>query len=1395
VFSNLSEGGDRFTWDFGDGTTQTTFDPIQTILHEFTEAGVHTVTLTAGEPGSPGNPGNEEGTARLEITVEPGAPSRIDFGEGSGSIVIEAGGTTTIQARARDRFDNEMSDAPVTLEVQPGSGSVSADGTYTAPTMVGTYRAALTGRFESAGSVASGLLTVVVVPGPLTGFVLDPGETEFAAGQAVRFSVTGVDRFGNEIPAAQAVVEAGPAGNGVVELDLRGRVHMPTVPGRYPDAITATATLADTTVSGNIDISIVPGPFAAVEVMPSNLQLDAGETVVVQAQATDEYGNVLSGVSLTYSADPLAGAIGQDGLFAAVTSTGAFEEGIEVVGDLDGSVRRAVVPVHLSAGPLNDVVVELTSAVAGNPAHTLAATAIDQFGNPIPGDSGEAATVEFSFALPEGAGELAGSSLAVSTVAAFYAEGLVVIATQQDREQGTVTRAVRVDFEVVAGPVESVAIFPDRPTIQAGGLSIFVLTGLDEYGNHITGLEAKFSMDDQAAGTIEPKGLFTASNTAGTYERAVKVIVRHGKDTFAARTTVVIKPGPLAVAGLAPGTAATSVLRTVEFSVIAQDAFGNELTATLVEYTADAAVGAIDPDGRLTVGQRAGTFDNAVTATVTVGNVSFAATANVVVEPSFFSAVTIQPGTVILGRGQTRTFTAQPQDAFGNAVSGGATVRWSMGDRAAGVVNSNGVLTPGTPGSYPLGLTAEVTLGGTTVSATADLTILSNPVEDLVISGADAIQVGQTSQLTITDLAGLALPDDFAVAFSVVDEATGSVTADGLLTGGHVAGTYASGVLVTATRGEEALTGIVAVTLTPGPLDSVVVSPDAIELGKGQEQQFVAIAVDEFGNRTPIDNLKWSVDRGGGTVLSNGVFIAGNGRGDFRGTVSATASQFDGDDTLAAIARADVVVVGDRLTFRSQRVDGVDVYVLDTERTTVQRVTTDDGKTPRWSPDGKRILYGLGGQLFIISDDGRWRSQVFSSDISGDQQGFEADWSPDGRHVVFEDGEEIYTVEIDGTSVVRLTSNIHMDDLPMWSPNGSFIAFVSNRQGADDIWRMEPNGDLPTLLTTNFAAGEEGIDTRPAWSPGGELLAYVSGQGGLGPAIHYMSPNGSSVTRVTLTETGLGEVGCPEWAGGTERFALQIGSPSPSLFLVDRDGTNLAALTTSEFPDLCPDWSPAKTGSEMAAGNDLVFIPEAGDLPGLPKDDIVHAATSSVAVIEVTGRAQTTFATAFLIDGSGRALTTNSAVTGATSLTVFTPDGQELEAFVIGRDLVRDLAVISVLGWKGTPLSLGTVSHLSEASGLYVVGNIIGQSGVAVETVHRVAMDADPSRNIVWLVTDGDWNGNFEGAPVIDPRGNVVGLVSHSIEDLENGLTGLAISSNTIDIYLDRLKLGRILSN
>ena len=291
-----------------------------------------------------------------------------------------------------------------------------------------------------------------------------------------------------------------------------------------------------------------------------------------------------------------------------------------------------------------------------------------------------------------------------------------------------------------------------------------------------------------------------------------------------------------------------------------------------------------------------------------------------------------------------------------------------------------------------------------------------------------------------------------------------------------------------------------------------------------------------------------------------------------------------------------------------------------------------------------------------------------------------------------------------------------------------------------------------------------------------------------------MAVDGSDLTRITPADIGLSGIGCPTWAGGSERLVFHAGTPVPILFFIDRDGANLSRFTSEEFTDTCPDWSPAKTGVEVGTDPALVFIDEAATLAALVPENVIEAATSTVLRIELTGRARATSATAFVIGTEGKALTTNTAVAGATSIIATTPDGRELEAFIVGRDLVRDLAVISILGWNGPILPMGSLSRLAGTSTLYVAGHVDGVSAVMVETVRRVRLDSNPSRNIVWLVTDGDWDDRFEDAPVVDPRGKVVELISHRIVDLEQGLTGLAISSNTIGLYLERLKSGSIRS-
>jgi TolB protein len=98
-------------------------------------------------------------------------------------------------------------------------------------------------------------------------------------------------------------------------------------------------------------------------------------------------------------------------------------------------------------------------------------------------------------------------------------------------------------------------------------------------------------------------------------------------------------------------------------------------------------------------------------------------------------------------------------------------------------------------------------------------------------------------------------------------------------------------------------------------------------------------------------------------------------------------------------------------------------------------------------------------------------------------------WSPDGTKIAFtsdrEDpgctficNEEIYVMNADGGGQTRVTSNPASDLGPDWSPDGSKIAFESYRDGNYEVYVMNADGTGQTNLTNNPAS-----DHRPAWSP------------------------------------------------------------------------------------------------------------------------------------------------------------------------------------------------------------------------------------------------------------------------------------------------------------------------
>ena len=91
------------------------------------------------------------------------------------------------------------------------------------------------------------------------------------------------------------------------------------------------------------------------------------------------------------------------------------------------------------------------------------------------------------------------------------------------------------------------------------------------------------------------------------------------------------------------------------------------------------------------------------------------------------------------------------------------------------------------------------------------------------------------------------------------------------------------------------------------------------------------------------------------------------------------------------------------------------------------------------------------------------------------------DWSPDGTKIAFvstRDGNnEIYVMNADGSNPTNLTNHSASDLFPIWSPDGTKIAFVSGRDGNAEIYVIDADGANPVNITNNPAN-----DTTPSWS-------------------------------------------------------------------------------------------------------------------------------------------------------------------------------------------------------------------------------------------------------------------------------------------------------------------------
>ncbi len=195
--------------------------------------------------------------------------------------------------------------------------------------------------------------------------------------------------------------------------------------------------------------------------------------------------------------------------------------------------------------------------------------------------------------------------------------------------------------------------------------------------------------------------------------------------------------------------------------------------------------------------------------------------------------------------------------------------------------------------------------------------------------------------------------------------------------------------------------------------------------------------------------------------------------------------------------------------------NGIWIYDLD-KKTSAHVVASDYAEFASFSPDGSRLVFhewvgnwwSANVNLYIINTNGSGRTQL--------PQGIRPAWSPKGDLIVFDSCRGtscgIFVVRPDGGGLRQVTSD--GGGKASWSPDGKKIVYSADADGNPEIFVVNLDGSGRKRLTKN-----KGNDTLPVYSPDGLKIYFLSDQNGKAWAIRCMNPDGSDVQ--TIRQVGV----------------------------------------------------------------------------------------------------------------------------------------------------------------------------------------------------------------------------------------------------------------------------------
>lgn len=225
---------------------------------------------------------------------------------------------------------------------------------------------------------------------------------------------------------------------------------------------------------------------------------------------------------------------------------------------------------------------------------------------------------------------------------------------------------------------------------------------------------------------------------------------------------------------------------------------------------------------------------------------------------------------------------------------------------------------------------------------------------------------------------------------------------------------------------------------------------------------------------------------------------------------------------------------GSKIAFVSDRDGNPEIYVMNADGSNPIRLTNEASYdySPSWSPDGKKIVFISNREVVAPSADNivaKMTYKIYTMNADGTEQKKINDltsddespkWSPDGAKILFvskrEGNPEIYTMDPDGTNTTKITTSKY-SIMPSWSPDGKKIVYRGNENGNPEIYIMNADGSEKKKITNNLVAGES-----PSWSIDGARIIFVSKRDNvlsteetLTNEVYIMTFDGKNVNRLT----------------------------------------------------------------------------------------------------------------------------------------------------------------------------------------------------------------------------------------------------------------------------------------